>query len=78
MKLIDDVKGAWRHYSTIALSTAGAVQAAGVATPDLIRDGLPKGVNQWVSTVTVFILFWGLIGKFIKQGGDDDQQPQAK
>lgn len=28
MKLVDDIKGTWAHYSTIALSAASGLQGA--------------------------------------------------
>lgn len=75
MKLIDDAKGAWRHYSTVALSTAGAVQTGWVTLPDEIKSDLPKTVGEWVAKITVAILFLGLIGKFVKQGDAPKDSP---
>ena len=67
MKLIDDVKGAWRHFSTIALAAGAALQGVWIAFPDDLKAQLPLGAVKVVSYLTACILVWGLIGKFIKQ-----------
>lgn len=67
MKLIEDVKGAWRHFSTIALASGAAIQGVWIAFPDDLKAQLPMGTVKVVSYVTACILIWGLVGKFIKQ-----------
>jgi len=67
MKLIDDVRGAWRHYSTIALTAAGGLQGAWVSIPESIKANLPAEVGQAVSWVCFAIVMLGLFGKFVKQ-----------
>jgi hypothetical protein len=67
MKIVENAKSCWRHYSTIALSTAGATQGAWVTLPDEIKADLPKSVGEWVAKITVAILFLGLVGKFVQQ-----------
>ena len=67
MKLIEDVKGAWRHFSTIALASGAAIQGVWIAFPDDLKAQLPLGTVKVVSYLTALILVWGLIGKFIKQ-----------
>lgn len=67
MKLIDDVKGAWSHYSTIALSAAGGLQGAWIGIPDVIKSGLPEMVGHAVSWISFAIVMLGLFGKFVKQ-----------
>ena len=67
MKFIDDVKGAWRHYSTIALTAASGLQGAWISVPDAIKSGLPDIVSHAVSWICFGIVLLGLFGKFVKQ-----------
>ena len=67
MKLIDDIKGTWRHYSTIALTAASGLQGAWLGIPDAIKSGLPEMVGHAVSWVSLAIVVLGLFGKFVKQ-----------
>lgn len=67
MKFIDNIKGAWHHYSTIALTAASGLQAAWISVPDIIKAGLPEIVGHAVSWVSLAIVLAGLFGKFIKQ-----------
>ena len=68
MEFVDDVKGIWRHYSTVALGLAGSIQTGWVITPESIKADLPKSVGEWVAKITVTIIALGLIGKVVKQG----------
>lgn len=67
MKLIDNAREAWHHYSTIALTAASGLQGAWLGIPEAIKDGLPELVGQAVSWVSFAIVMAGLFGKFIKQ-----------
>lgn len=67
MKLIDDVKGAWRHFSTQALLIGASIQSAWALFPDDLKVALGPAVVTWVARVTALVLLWGLIGKFIDQ-----------
>ena len=67
MKFVDDIKGTWAHYSTIALSAAGGLQGAWISIPDAIKANLPATVGQAVSWVCLAIVLLGLFGKFVKQ-----------
>ena len=67
MKFVDDVKGAWQHYSTIALTAAGGLQGAWLSIPEAIKSNLPAMVGQVVSWVSLVIVLLGLFGKFVKQ-----------
>lgn len=64
MKLIDDIKGAWRHFSTISLALGTAMQGAWMVFPADLKRGLNAEV---VGYVLGAILLWGLVGKFIDQ-----------
>ena len=73
MKLIDDIRGAWRHYSTQALALGAAIQGAWVAFPDDLKAALGPDAVVVVAKVTAVILVLGLAGKFVDQS--HDQQP---
>lgn len=75
MKLIDDVKGVWKHYSMIALTASGTIQGAWVALPDVVKKDLPTTTGEWVCRITTAIIFLGMVGKVIKQGGDAPPAP---
>lgn len=74
MKLIEDVKGAWRHFSTIALASGATIQGVWIAFPDDLKTALPMGTVKVVSYVTACILIWGLVGKFIKQPTSEERE----
>ena len=67
MKFIDNARGAWHHYSTIALTAASGLQGAWIGIPDAIKANLPEVVGQSVSWVSFAIVVLGLFGKFVKQ-----------
>lgn len=67
MKLIDDYKAVFHHYSTIALTAASGLQGAWISVPESIKENLPPLVGQTVSWVSLAIVVLGLFGKFVKQ-----------
>ena len=67
MKLVDNVRGVWKHYSTIALTAASGLQGAWVSIPESIKENLPAQVGQTVSWICFGIVLLGLFGKFVKQ-----------
>ena len=67
MKFIENIRGAWRHYSTIALTAASGLQGGWISIPDAIKANLPATVGQAVSWVSLAIVLLGLFGKFVKQ-----------
>ena len=67
MKLVDNVKAVWRHYSTIALAMAGSLQGAWATLPDAIKATLPPEIGQAVAWITLGVLVLGLGGKFVDQ-----------
>ena len=70
MKLIQNAKRAWTHYSTQALAAGVSLQAAWVTFPDDLKAALGPDAVSIVAKVTALILALGLIGKFIDQGGN--------
>lgn len=73
MKLIEDCKGAWSHYSTKALALAGSLQGAWLSIPDSIKDDLPKTVGQVVAWIVFVVAALGLGGKFVDQSKSEDK-----
>lgn len=67
MKIVDNWKDTFRHYSTIALTAASGLQGAWLGIPDAIKSGLPEMVGHAVSWVSLAIVVLGLFGKFVKQ-----------
>lgn len=72
MKLVDDWKAVWKHYSTIALGMAGSLQGVWAGLPDSVRDDLPRSFGQGVAWITVAVAALGLVGKFIDQTPKDE------
>lgn len=72
MKLIDDVRGAWRHYSTQALAMAASLQGTWLTIPDSVKADLPAWVSQTVAWIIFSVALAGLGGKFV------DQTPKPK
>ena len=71
MKLVDNAKQVWRHYSTIALSMAAGLQGMWAGMPDSIKADLPDTVGKAVAWVTFMVAMFGLGGKFIVQAPKD-------
>ena len=67
MKFVDNIRGAWHHYSTIALTAASGLQGAWLSIPNEIKTNLPATVGQAVSWISFAIVVLGLFGKFVKQ-----------
>lgn len=72
MKLIDDCRGAWRHYSTQALAIIASAGVTWANLPDWFKSSLPPWMDQAVAALMTAGALLGLLGKFI------DQSPQAK
>lgn len=64
MKFIDDAKSAWKFFSVWALVLSGSVPALWASLPDEIKLQIP---TDWMSGITAFIAFLGVIGRMIKQ-----------
>jgi hypothetical protein len=71
MKLVDDCKAVWRHYSTIALSMAASLQGTWASLPDSVHADLPAWVGKAVAWITLTVAVGGLAGKFIDQAPKD-------
>lgn len=68
MKLIDDIKGAWGHYSTQALALGAAIPTVWQTIPDDLKAAMPPSAIHWVANITGIVCALGLVGKFIDQG----------
>lgn len=72
MKFIEDIKGAWRHYSTQALAMGAAIPATWTAIPDDLKAALPPSAVHWVAHITGIVCALGLFGKFIDQPSKEE------
>lgn len=70
MKIVDNAKACWKHYSTIALAMAGSLQGAWLAIPDTIKSDLPPTVGHVVAWIVFGVAVGGLGGKFVDQTKD--------
>jgi hypothetical protein len=64
MRLVEDVRRAWRWFSVQAMVWAIAIQGAWEFIPDDLKAGFPPKV---VSAVTVGLLVLGIAGRLVKQ-----------
>jgi hypothetical protein len=68
MKLVDDVKQAWKWFSVQAMALAVAVQGAWAS----ISDDLKAHVPHWVpASLTIALLCLGIGGRLVRQTRDD-------
>ena len=65
MKLVDEVKQAWRWISVQCMAWAIAIQGAWEAAPDDLKAGIPP---KLVTYVTLALLGLGIVGRLVKQG----------
>jgi hypothetical protein len=70
VKLIDNWKGAWKHYSTQALALGAAIPGVWTSIPDDLKAALPPSAIHWVARITGIVCAVGLAGKFIDQTKD--------
>ena len=66
MKLVKDAKSRLKDYSTIALALSAAIVAVWATFP---ADWLKFLPTEWVARATGGVSLFGLLGKFVKQGG---------
>lgn len=67
MKLLDDTRVIWRHYSTQALVALTTIQGVWAALPDSVTRMLPDWMNVAVAAISALIGVAGIMGKFIDQ-----------
>lgn len=70
MKLVDDARQVWRHWSTWALTTVAGIGGTWLGIPDEIKSNLPHWVAQVVSWVVFIAGLLGLGAKFKAQNLD--------
>lgn len=66
MKLIDNWRSRLSDYSTITLAVSAATIALWSTLP---ADWLKYLPTEWVARATGVVSLFGLLGKFVKQGG---------
>lgn len=64
MKLVNDVRRAWRWFSVQAMLWAAAIQGAWEFAPADLKAGMPP---KLVTIVTVTLLALGIAGRLVKQ-----------
>lgn len=64
MKLVQDVKDAWKWFSVQAMVVAGALQATWLVLPADMKSNLPEPVIQWS---VVAMLVFGVVGRLVDQ-----------
>ena len=67
MKLVDDAREVWRHWSTQALAASAGIPTVWASIPDDMKAAWPPSTIHWVLRVTGIIAGFGLVGKYIKQ-----------
>lgn len=68
-RIVRDWRSRLSDYSTLALGIGAAIVAAWIALPDDLKAHLPV---DWVARVVGGLNAFGLAGKFIRQGKQDD------
>lgn len=69
MKLVDDVKQAWKWFSMWAMGLAVAVQGTWEALPPDMKVAIPA---SFASGVTITLLLLGIGGRIVQQGPRKD------
>jgi hypothetical protein len=68
MRLIDNVRDAWRFFSMQAMAAALTLHGLWMTLPDDLRASVPPSLVQWI---TLVILALGMVGRTIKQTPDE-------
>lgn len=72
MKLVDDIRHAWKWFSVQAMAASAAVQAVWVGLPPDLKNHFPATI---VTALSVGLLVVGIVGRLIKQDHKDDGHP---
>lgn len=64
MKLVDDVKDAWKWFSVQAMVLAGAIQGAWIFIPEDMKSSIPPNIVQGT---TIALLVFGVTGRIVDQ-----------
>ena len=73
MKLVQNAKEVWLHYSTQALIVVASAQGVWVLMPQAWIDTYPKWVTPTVASITGVVAALVVLGKFIKQDLPSDK-----
>lgn len=66
MKLVPDVRRAWRWFSMQAMVASLALQGAWLALPAEMKAAVPDRI---VMAATIVLLALGVVGRLVDQGG---------
>lgn len=67
MKIVENARDVWYHYSTQALAFVAIAQTSWVAYPEDWKAALPVWVSPLLAKVIGSVAALGLVGKFVKQ-----------
>lgn len=74
ISIVENWRNAWKWISVHAMVLAAAIQGAWLQIPDDMKAALPPHCVQYS---TIVLLVVGVIGRFVKQGATDVEQPKA-
>lgn len=69
MKFVDDIRHAYKWLSLRIAAFHAAVVAVWLGTPDDLKPVLP---DEWMLAFTLAMLFFGALGRAVKQDIKDD------
>jgi hypothetical protein len=78
MKMIDDARAVWRHYSTQALAFVTTLGGVWAGIPEWAKTALPSWVPTTVAWLVFIVAALGLGGKFIDQSKNDPTQTEGQ
>ena len=65
MKLVPNVKSAWKWFSTQALTALMALPLVWITLPPDVQEWLPEAWRPWVLSA---VALGGLLGRMVDQG----------
>lgn len=68
MKIVENWRVIWKHYSTVALTAVSVLPGIWAANPE-IHALIPA---EYLAVATAIIAVIGLIGKYVQQGKPND------
>lgn len=68
LELINEWRQCWKWISVNCMVCAGVIQGTWAEIPDDMKQYIPHGL---VTGFTIGLLIFGIIGRLIKQGGNN-------
>lgn len=66
MKLVANARDGWRWFSTVSMTFAAAIEATWLALPEDLKADISP---DWKSALTIFLMAFGTVGRFVDQSG---------